>query len=167
MRRTEQEGVGRATVLLGTRLIAGGLFIFAGWIKLADLQSFANSVAGFKIFPEEAGHLVMLATFAFPWLEVICGLLLIAGLWTRAAALLTVALLLSFVGAIISVIVRGMSLECGCFGKLDFVCDGPIGWCSVVRNLIHAGIAALPLLLGSGRFGLDGLLTRRRAHQPG
>ncbi|MEM1330520.1 MAG: MauE/DoxX family redox-associated membrane protein [Planctomycetota bacterium] len=151
-------GTALSVTLVGCRLIAGGLFIAAAVIKLTDLQSFAFSVKGFQIFPDSAEHLTMLATFAFPWLELICGAMLVLGLWTRAAALVTVLLLLSFVGAIISVIARGMSLECGCFGKLDFVCDGPLGWCSVARNLVHASIAAVPLILGAGRFGIDALV---------
>jgi len=146
--------------LLIARVLVGGLFVFAGVIKLQDPQQFAFSVAAFKIFPEGAigDPLTLLATFAFPWAEILLGAMLILGVWTRSAALLTVLLLAGFIGAITSVLVREMSVTCGCFGKIDFICGETLGVCSIIRNSVMLGITLLPLALGSGQFGIDGLL---------
>jgi uncharacterized membrane protein YphA (DoxX/SURF4 family) len=51
-----------------------------------------------------------------PWVEVLVGILLIRGLWRREAALLTAAMLIVFIGAVASTLVRGIDIEnCGCF----------------------------------------------------
>jgi len=150
----------RDLTLLALRIVVGGLFVFAATVKLNDLHGFAEAVKGFKLFPAPLGdHLILVTTFAMPWAELILGALLLLGLWTREAAALTTLLLLGFCVALYSVIARDMTLTCGCFGKIDFICTGPVGWCSVVRNLVHAALAVAVLALGPGRWSLD---ARRR-----
>lgn len=146
-----------SVVLLLFRILAGGLFIFAAAIKLDDPAGFSEAISGFKVIPEGAEHLNILATFVVPWLELISGICLVLGLWTRASATIVVVMLLGFCGLIYSAIYREMELTCGCFGKIDFVCDGPLGWCSIIRNGVHAAVALVPLIAGSGLLGLDAL----------
>ncbi len=152
----------RDAVALPLRLILGGLFVFAGVIKLLDPQQFAFSVAAFRIFPPGVGdHLTIVSTFAFPWAEVILGVLLILGLWTRASALLTTLLLAGFIGAILSVIARGLAVECGCFGKIDFICGAKVGACTVARNSVMLAMAIAILAMGGGRVALDFFRLKR------
>ena len=49
------------------------------------------------------------------WLELLAGLALILGIWTRTAAALIGALLLVFVAAISLNLARGNAIDCGCF----------------------------------------------------
>ncbi|HAK06233.1 MAG TPA: hypothetical protein DCO65_03020, partial [Spartobacteria bacterium] len=56
-------------------LIIGGVFIYAGAIKALDPVRFANDIDNYKILPWAIG--VRLA-FYLPWLEILCGLALIA-----------------------------------------------------------------------------------------
>ena len=53
---------------------------------------------------------------ALPWVELILGFLLIAGFWTRIAAPAVTALLLVFFGILLSSYLKGMEIDCGCFG---------------------------------------------------
>jgi len=53
--------------------------------------------------------------FPVPWLEIILGLLLIAGVWLPGTAALTNVLLLSFFTAFLINMLRGMDVDCGCF----------------------------------------------------
>ena len=53
---------------------------------------------------------------ALPAFEVILGLLLVLGLFLRPVAVLSGALLLVFIGGIISAWARGLQIDCGCFG---------------------------------------------------
>lgn len=149
-------GVANVTLLL-VRLVAGGLFIVAGVIKLMDLRGFSEAIAGFDLIPEGAEHLNLIGTFFFPWAEVLVGGLIVAGAWTRASALAALGMLLVFIGGILSVLARDMELSCGCFGKLDVICPTMIGSCHVVRNGVHAGLMLVLVVAGSGRLGLDGL----------
>lgn len=145
-------GTFRSLVALIARLGLGGMMVFAAYNKLSNPQEFAFSVKAFKILPD---HLAILATFVFPWMELICGTLLIAGLWTRAAALVSVGQLLTFIAAIVSVITRDLNVKCGCFGKYDLFCSGPLGWCNVIQNSGFVLVGLVILATGPRRFGLS------------
>lgn len=137
------------------RLILGGLFIFAGVMKLRDPQSFAFSVMAFDLFPSHADHAAKLAAFVVPWTEVLAGALLVVGLWSRAAALVIALMLAAFIAGIASVLYRGLNVTCGCFGKFEVPCTGPIGTCHLVRNSIMLVAALLILWKGPGALTID------------
>lgn len=154
------------TFLLFARLILGGLFIFAASVKLSDPQGFFDSVHAFKLpayFSQSLGlnmsstaHLERLATFVVPWLELLAGLALVVGYCTRGAALVLAALLVFFLFGIYTVLARKMDVTCGCFGKFEIPCQGPIGWCHVGRNSVLLAFGLTILFAGSGRFALEG-----------
>lgn len=95
------------------RLVVGGVWIVAGALKLADPYESVRAVRAYQLLPEAVvptvGHLL-------PVLEIVVGLMLILGLLTRAAAAVSALLFLAFVIGIASVWVRGIEIECGCFG---------------------------------------------------
>ena len=139
--------------LLAVRLLVGGLFLFAAYTKLSDPQSFALSVKAFKLLPNDA--LITQAAFAIPWAEALCGACLIVGLWTRAAALLLTVMVGGFIYGIWSVIDRGLSVECGCFGDYHWPCGKTIANCHLARNAVLAALCLIPFVLGPGRIALD------------
>lgn len=145
-------------LLLVCRLAVAALFLFAAYQKLfapeSGPQKFAMSINSFKILPE---HLVLLATGVIPWIEVLCGLLLIAGLWTRAAATLLSVMLIAFTIAVASVLLRNMSLTCGCFGKFSLLCPhDKMTWCKVGENALILLPTLLVAVFGGGFLALDG-----------
>lgn len=154
-------------VLLVLRLALGGLFLYAAYIKLDPFgppgaaQAFADSIKGFKLLPPEGDHLVVLATFAVPWVEAIAGAMLVLGLWSRAAALVLLLNLAAFVAAIVSVLERGISTKCGCFGKFSPFCPEQITTCNIVQNGVLAVIALVIVLRGGGMLSLDRDASRR------
>jgi len=100
-------------VTLAARLVLGLVFIAAALPKVADPPGFAKAIWGYALFP--AWSLSPLA-LVLPWLELACGLALCLGLWVRAAALWTGALLLSFCLALGFNLARRHPVDCGCFG---------------------------------------------------
>ena len=89
------------------------VFIYAGFEKLHDPLDFADIIAGFGILP---GAFINLLALALPPFEIACGLLL---LWppTRQVGALAIALLsMMFFAALLSALLRGLTLDCGCFG---------------------------------------------------
>lgn len=144
-------GFALTLTLLLARVVVAAVMVLAGIVKISDPQQFAFSVKAFKILPD---HLAVLATFVFPWLEVLCGVLMLLGLWTRAAALVAALQLAAFIGAILSVLARDMSVTCGCFGKYDLVCSGPLGWCNVAQNAVLLALALLVVARGAGRLAV-------------
>lgn len=170
--------------LLALRATLGGIFLFAAYQKLGPdsvpdlkttaaavktpVQDFAESIKAFKVVPD---HMIPILTYAVPWTEAICGVLLIIGLRTRAASFILTAALGSFIWAIYRVVQRGEHVECGCFGKINFPCKAQItdGTCQIVRNSVLALMAVTLLLFGAGTLSFDGVFdkSRRRSKRSG
>lgn len=157
----------KSAVALILRLALAGLFIFAASVKLENPQVFLSSVLAFKVIPAHADHLVKLATFAVPWVELVAAASLILGLWTRAGAALLALTLLGFIGLIISVLQRGMSVKCGCFGRFKLFCtDDALSMCNVWQNCGLLAIALAILILGPGKLALDAKCRKLEAAEP-
>lgn len=88
------------------------LFIVAAWPKLMDPPGFAKALWAYDLFP--AWSLMPLG-LVLPWLELLCGILLALGVWTRAAATWTALLLLGFILALTINLARHHPVDCGCF----------------------------------------------------
>ena len=94
-------------------LAVAAVFIYAGIDKIRDPLQFADSIAAFAILP---AVLINLLAMGLPPFEIACGLLLI-GPWTRRVGSLAVAIILVvFMIALSSALLRGLTLDCGCFG---------------------------------------------------
>jgi uncharacterized membrane protein YphA (DoxX/SURF4 family) len=100
-------------VLWTLRFLIGGLFIYAGVIKLQDPQSFADSIATFQMLPRQ---IINLLALSLPPFEVIAGTLLLFHRWQRAAAFSILVLIVLFALALSQALVRGLKVDCGCFG---------------------------------------------------
>jgi putative oxidoreductase len=94
-------------------LIIGGIFIYAGALKVLDPVQFAHDIDHYKILPWTIG--VGLA-FYLPWLEIFCSLALIFRRFYRGALSILTALVVVFLVATIAAKVRGLDITCGCFG---------------------------------------------------
>lgn len=122
------------------------LFLFAAYHKLwdkGDPQNFSDSVRAFKVIPENLDIGVRLATSVTPWTEVVASVLLILGIWSRAAAAVLAFLLVGFIAMITNAILQKYDLECGCFGDLSPFCPKRVSWCNVQQNVILLGMALL------------------------
>jgi len=97
-------------------VIVGGVFVYAGAIKAFDPIHFANDIDNYKILPWFIG--VRLA-FYLPWLEIFCGVALIARkLYLGGLSILT-GLVTVFIIASIVAKARGIDISCGCFGHVS------------------------------------------------
>jgi uncharacterized membrane protein YphA (DoxX/SURF4 family) len=108
-------GRARLADLIGllARLTLGVVLIVAGGLKVTSPEVSAMAVRAFQILPYDLAGYV---GYALPVVEVAVGLLLVAGLFTRAAAVVGGLLMLAFVIGIISAWTRGLNIDCGCFG---------------------------------------------------
>jgi len=103
-------------ILLVFRLVVGGMFIWAGVSKIIDPLEFAQNIANYRVFPQGISFFLALV---LPWIEVICGVSLILGIFRYASALLLSGLLAVFLVLITVTIIRGIDIDCGCFGDLS------------------------------------------------
>jgi uncharacterized membrane protein YphA (DoxX/SURF4 family) len=96
------------------RLILGGVLLVAGALKVTDPYASATSVRAYQILPVDLANFL---GFVLPFVEVAIGIFLIVGIWVRLAAIAGGALMIMFIIAIGQAWARGISLDCGCFGK--------------------------------------------------
>jgi uncharacterized membrane protein YphA (DoxX/SURF4 family) len=95
------------------RSILGLIFVYASLDKIANPQNFAEIVYNYKILPP---FLINIFALTLPWIELICGLFLIGGIFLDSASLVILLLLLMFmVATSINVFIRGIDIQCGCF----------------------------------------------------
>ena len=141
----------RAHLLL--RLVLGGFFVFASLDKIASPAAFAKIVYQWQVIGPVPSNLVAVT---LPWIELVAGLLLIAGVWKRESALVIALMLVVFLVAAGSVMARGIDVEnCGCvsLAKADVPAAWPpawmkgVGWFLVGRNLVLLAASLLLVLV--------------------
>lgn len=103
-------------ILLFFRIAVGGVFIWAGLSKIFDSLGFAQNIANYRIFSQTASLFLALI---LPWIEVICGLLLVLGIFRETASFILSGFLVVFLVLIIVTLIRGLDIDCGCFGSLS------------------------------------------------
>ncbi|HUU37843.1 MAG TPA: MauE/DoxX family redox-associated membrane protein [Candidatus Desulfaltia sp.] len=103
-------------LLLVFRLVVGGVFIWAGVLKVVDPLGFAQSIMNYQTFPRALAFIIALV---LPWVEVIAGGLLIVGLFKRSSAVLISLMLIGFIGLVALALARGIDTSCGCFGSFS------------------------------------------------
>lgn len=107
-------------LLILFRLLTGGAFIYAAVLKIADPMGFAQDVLNYRVVGPTLAFPV--AVF-LPWVELFAGLSLISGVVEKGGALVASILYAGFIGLVLSVIVRGLDVDCGCFGSLSSKAD--------------------------------------------
>ncbi len=94
-------------------ILIGGLFIYAGAVKIINPVEFARDIDNYKMLPWQPS--VWLALY-LPWLEIFCGLALITRVFFRGGVFIITALMSLFIIASIAAKTRGLDVSCGCFG---------------------------------------------------
>ena len=126
-------------ISLAARIILGAVFIYASIDKIRYPEPFAQNIEAYEILPTAA---VNIAAIWLPWLELCCGSLLILGIWVRSNAAILSALLFIFIVALVSAILRGLDISCGCFEAGDS--ETMVGWNRVLED---TGLLLLSLWL--------------------
>jgi uncharacterized membrane protein YphA (DoxX/SURF4 family) len=109
--------VSRAHVLdlVGTlaRLGLAAVWLVSGALKAIDLDQAVVAVRAYDVLPWAAADVV---AAVLPFFEIALGLLLLLGLFTRAAAIAATVLMVVFIIGISQAWARGLTIDCGCFG---------------------------------------------------
>ena len=119
------------------RLVLGGVFIYASLDKIANPAEFAKAIGNYHVLPFGLENL--LALF-LPWLELLTGILLIAGIMVDGATILIISMNIVFIFAISQALARGISIECGCF-SVSTEGGSNIGFQTILRDFVYLIIA--------------------------
>ncbi|WP_412541827.1 MauE/DoxX family redox-associated membrane protein [Longispora sp. K20-0274] len=139
------------------RLGLAGVWLFAGGSKVSDLGGSVRAVGAYELLPNGAAQVV---GAALPFVEIMIGLLLLAGLFTRAAAVLSAVLFVVFIFGIASAWSRGLQIDCGCFGSGGALAPGesPTYFWETLRDIGFLAAAGFLILKARTWFSLDGVL---------
>jgi uncharacterized membrane protein YphA (DoxX/SURF4 family) len=143
----------------GARLVLGGVFLVAGALKVIDPQSSVAAVRAYELLPASMETIV---GWGLPFAEIALGVLLLAGIATRAVAAATAILLLVFIFAVASAWARGLSIDCGCFGGGGQVAPGQAAYgTELVRDVGLLLLASWLVWQPRSRFALDRFASPR------
>jgi len=122
---------------LVARLVVGLVFVAAGALKMGHAADLASTIVAFRLDLPPA--FVGFSALALPPFEVVLGIYLILGWQLRFASIAATIMLLVFIAALASVVIRGIPTPCGCFGPGE---TDPVTWLTVARD----GAAIIPAM---------------------
>lgn len=132
------------------RLIVGAVFIYASLDKIMHPEAFAKSVYNYKLLPPA---LINITAIFLPWLELLVGAALILGTKVEGASLIISAMLVVFLIAVTTTLIRGISIDCGCFTSSS--AGRKTGWALIVQDLALLLLSLHLFFRGPGRFALE------------
>lgn len=141
-------------VLFSLRTLIAALFLFAGIPKLLDLPSFALAIYNYHLLPN---CLINFGAMMIASIEVVCGLFLLLGIWTRSTSTILTGLTSVFAFGIVSAWWRGLSIDCGCF--IGF--KEEVGILTLGRDLLLLVLLLWLLVKNNDKWRLPSLLSSR------
>lgn len=139
------------------RWILGLLLVWAAISKLANLQEFHGDLIGYRL--PLPGPFLRGVAVVLPWVELLCGLMLLAKFQADAATLIAGVLFLVFVISTGQAWARGLNISCGCFDLSLIGLDPAGGTAKVLKSAGFAFVRACALLAGAAYLW--------RSHRPG
>jgi uncharacterized membrane protein YphA (DoxX/SURF4 family) len=100
------------------RIAIAAVFLLAAIPKLLDPLDFAKAIANYRIILPVIGQDYVYPVALFlPALEAVAAVGLLFGKWKRLASLVAGVMLVMFILLIGQAVVRGLNIDCGCFGN--------------------------------------------------
>jgi uncharacterized membrane protein YphA (DoxX/SURF4 family) len=117
-------------IILLLRVIVGFVFVYASIHKIADPETFAKSIANYRILPIFSINIIAITV---AWIELVMGLFMIFGIFIKASSFIATFLMGFFATLVLVTIVRGIDITCGCFSPSS---PKPVGWQKFTENTI-------------------------------
>jgi len=131
-------------LILPLRLLLAAVFLYAAYTKLRQpWMLFAMSIDAYQILPQWA---VLLLGHWLPWVELFIGLFLAAGIFLRYIAAGATGLLLVFFTLMTRAFIKGMAIDCGCFGLGEAISAG-----TLLRDGLLVALSLVLTLLARSR----------------
>ena len=131
------------------RVLLGGLLLAAGILKVGHPAELAATIAGYRLLPPAV---VGPMALALPYVEIVLGGYLVAGLFTRAVATIAAVQSVCYAAAIASAVARHIPVNCGCFGPND---SAVADWPHVGFDLALAAVSAFVAYGAPGALAID------------
>ena len=125
-------------LLVSIRIFLGLVFVFAAVTKVTEAETFARAIANYKLLPN---FLINFLAIILPWIELCAGVLLVFGISVKENSTILSGLLFIFIIAILISLLRGLNIDCGCFGTVG---GTKVGIQKILENI---GLLILGLIL--------------------
>lgn len=156
IRRLDATGVPLALA----RLLVGGFFIYMGVMKIQDPIAFLKQIRLYEMLPESPSFFLNATAVVLPWVEVICGLAMVLGVYVRGAGAMIAAMLVVFTPAIFLRAMNIHNTEGTPFMQIAFDCGCGTGeviiWKKLLANVGWFVGALVPVISSSRRWCLQG-----------
>jgi uncharacterized membrane protein YphA (DoxX/SURF4 family) len=126
-------------LVLVSRVFIGLMFIISSLDKIVDPSAFSRSVANYGLL---LSWMPAIIATVLPWVELLCGFAVLFGVFLRGSSLLLSAMLAVFTLAVMSALLRGLDISCGCFTQDPTA--GRMNWMKVLQN---ASLFALTMFI--------------------
>lgn len=147
------------TIGLVLRLGLAAVWFISGFAKASDPRETRVAVRAYQLLSPAVADVV---AAILPWLEIGVGVLLLFGLATRLAGVLSALLLVAFLIGVISAAARGLSIDCGCFGGGGQVAAGQTAYTwEIVRDSVFLLAAGYLIVRPRSWFSVDALAGGR------
>lgn len=143
-------------LFLGARVFLGLLFVTISIDKIADPEAFAKSILNYRIIMGDPA--LFFATF-LPWLELLSGLFLLLGIMIRGSSAVVTILMLVFIVAVASALMRGLDISCGCFTQSPTA--EKIGWNKLTENFALFAVSIYLYFSNSNFLTLSSILGEK------
>jgi uncharacterized membrane protein YphA (DoxX/SURF4 family) len=130
--------------LFAARSFLGFIFIYAAAEKIVDPANFAVSIHNYKLLPL---FLINFISVILPWIELTSGMMLVLGIAVKETSFVTGILLIFFIAAAAIALMRGLNIDCGCFGTAG---GTKVGTQKIVENLFLLALSANLFFYGAG-----------------
>ena len=150
-------------LVLLARVFIGLLFVVSSLDKLVDPSAFARSIGNYQLLPSWVA--LGIATLV-PWLELLCGFAVLFGVFNRGGSFLLASMLVVFTLAVLTALLRGLDISCGCFTQDPTV--GKIGWMKILENVVLIVLALFLYFSASDEFTLTRFIQKSASqeHEP-
>ncbi len=130
------------------RILLGIIFVAASIDKILRPWDFGIAILFYKFLVGPFSYLISPMAIIMPIAELVAGLMLIFNKWVRPAALLILAMNVVFVIAILSAMIRGIDVECGCgfdVGVLGVIAGTHADIQALVRDFVFIAMTLVVL----------------------
>ncbi|HET55350.1 MAG TPA: DoxX family membrane protein [Ignavibacteria bacterium] len=116
-------------VLWVAKVFIGLIFVLSGIEKIADPSGFSDAIANYKLMPN---FIINFFAISIPWIELVCGILLIFNQNIKENAFIYISLMSIFTIMVLIAVLRGLDIDCGCFGTQNVQA---VGITKIIENL--------------------------------
>lgn len=139
------------------RMAMGIMFIYSCIHKITHPHAFLITVENYEVLPDwmATGVAALL-----PWFELIIGICLLLGIYVKGSCILTIGMFLSFAYGIGFNLIRGRTIDCGCFTPGSGT--ELISWWSFIREFLLIGIIGFVMIQDTYPLGILHLFIKKQ-----